>query len=244
MRSILSTRAYRVLAPALIAVLVLTAGSAAIAQGESSVTFYACEGPKGELSRISTSEPDCKGKQHTLVSWNQVGPMGPVGPQGSAGLQGEVGPQGEQGLQGVPGPQGETGPQGPQGAPGPQGPKGDTGPQGATGAPGAQGQTGATGATGPQGSPGVSGYGHATVDATNQSLAAGAERVYLVDCPAGKKVVGGGGDVFGRSGPPWLLTVSSAADDNSWVVVFVNTGDTTAHASLIRVTAVCVEVAP
>lgn len=183
MRSILSTRTYRVLVPALIAVLVLTVGSVAIAQGESSETFYACEGPKGDLSRISTEAPRCNGKQHSLVSWNQVGPMGPAGPGG------EMGPQGETGAQG---PQGNTGP---QGATGPAGPQGDVGPQGETGATGAtgpQGPQGNTGPQGPQGDQGDPGATNLTIRQTQIFVPPGALLSAQVFCGQGEQATGGG----------------------------------------------------
>ncbi|CAN5502267.1 hypothetical protein BH24CHL1_BH24CHL1_06950 [soil metagenome] len=146
MRHAFTVRSLRLLAPALIVFLVLAAGSAAIAQGQSSTMFYACEGPNGTLSQISTSEPTCNGNQ-TLVSWNQVGPTGPAGPQGLQGAMGDIGltgPQGEKGDTGETGRQGEsgeTGPVGPQGEKGDKGDQGDIGPQGLKGDRGDPGPT-------------------------------------------------------------------------------------------------------
>src|SRR5205807_7039217 len=58
-----------------------------------------------------------------------------------------------------------------------QGPKGDTG------------ATGATGAIGPQGTPGVSGYEVVSAEGNGSANAF---------CPAGKRVMGGGGNVAGN----------------------------------------------
>lgn len=84
--------------------------------------------------------------------------------------------------------------QGPQGPAGPQGPKGDTGPQGATGPQGPQGPAGPQGQTGSTGPTGLSG----AEIVTGQSVAAATD-VQVADavCPAGKKVIGGGGEIVG-----------------------------------------------
>lgn len=101
------------------------------------------------------------------------------------------------------GPVGPPGPQGPQGPPGAQGPQGETGDQGPQGPQGVPGPTGPTGETGPPGPAGISGY-----EIVRKS---GAGRV---DCPAGKKVLGGGiipndGPVM-QSSPLW-------PDGTGWV---------------------------
>jgi Collagen triple helix repeat (20 copies) len=79
----------------------------------------------------------------------------------------------------------QTGPQGPAGPPGPAGPAGPQGP------PGPQGPAGPTGPAGPQGPAGVSGY-----EVVNGPLVFGAVSTYNAEanCPAGKRVLGGGGD--------------------------------------------------
>jgi hypothetical protein len=230
---------------ALIAALAFSAGSIMTARGQGDGTFYACESQNGNLRNISTRAPDCS-RRETLVSWTgngQPGPVGPVGPAGAQGPQGVAGPQGEIGLQG---PQGETGPQGATGADGPQGPTGDTGAQGATGAPGAQGATGTTGpqgapgATGTQGPAGVSGYERVVTAYTDQTPIAGTLRQYRADCPSEKKVVGGGGHVFGTA-QGWLMRSSSADGDNVWIVTFTNP-ETTTVPSTINITAICVTI--
>jgi Collagen triple helix repeat (20 copies) len=89
---------------------------------------------------------------------------------------------GPQGPQGPPGPAGPAGPQGPAGPAGPAGPQGPTGPQG---------PAGPTGPAGPQGPAGVSGY-----EVVEGPLVLDAVQTYNAEahCPAGKRVLGGGGD--------------------------------------------------
>jgi Collagen triple helix repeat (20 copies) len=97
-------------------------------------------------------------------------------------------------------PAGPSGPQGPKGDPGPQGPKGDTGlpgaqgPKGDTGAQGAQGIQGIQGQKGDKGDPGLSGYER--VNGPWVNVGAGSATGTL-NCPAEKKVLGGGLDTFG-----------------------------------------------
>jgi hypothetical protein len=62
-----------------------------------------------------------------------------------------------------------------------------------TGPRGPQGPTGATGVTGATGANGVSGYEIVTVVGPNDSVS---PKVMFVPCPAGKKVVGGGGYAY------------------------------------------------
>jgi hypothetical protein len=77
---------------------------------------------------------------------------------------------------------GAVGPAGPAGAKGDKGPKGD------------KGSTGAAGPAGPAGPPGISGYQIvAGTVSSDTSLFHSKE----VDCPAGKKALGGGGFVNG-----------------------------------------------
>ncbi len=112
------------------------------------------------------------GPHQTLLSWQEVGPVGapgaqgpqgvqgPTGQQGIAGLTGIIGPSGAQGATGPTGPQGPTGAAGATGPQGPTGPVGPTGPEGVAGAAGLQGPDGPQGPAGPiglQGIPGVAG---------------------------------------------------------------------------------------
>jgi hypothetical protein len=71
----------------------------------------------GTVKIVDSSVTSCPDGQ-TLLTWNQVGPVGPAGPQGVPGKPGAQGPAGSQG------------PVGPQGLAGPQGPAGPLGPPG------------------------------------------------------------------------------------------------------------------
>jgi hypothetical protein len=91
--------------------------------------------------------------------------MGPQGLTGVTGATGATGPQGPQGIQGVKGDMGAVGPQGERGFTGPQGPQGI------------------------QGIPGVSAY---EVVTRSVSIASGASQLWVTNCPAPKKPLGGG----------------------------------------------------
>jgi hypothetical protein len=92
------------------------------------------------------------------------------------------------------------------GAQGSTGPKGDRGPKGDKGD---KGSTGAAGAAGPAGPPGISGYQLVTgTNGTTGPLFHGE----TATCPAGKKVLGGGGFVNGVNGAgPWLVASAPTA---------------------------------
>jgi hypothetical protein len=135
----------------------------------------------------------------------------------------QTGPQGDTGPQGVPGPVG------PQGDTGPQGPPGDTGPQGPQGPPGD------TGPAGPAGPPGLSGYervGH------SEAMPANIIAVRTLECPVGKRVLGGG--VVNSASLPdqqfVSISESGPASDTAWRAVVVNEND---HAVTFTWWAVC-----
>ncbi|MBA2454143.1 MAG: collagen-like protein [Chloroflexia bacterium] len=195
MRHAFTVRSLRLLAPALIVVLVLAAGSAAIAQGQSSTMFYACEGPNGTLSQISTSEPTCNGKNQALVSWNQVGPPGPKGKIGDPGVDGV---DGALGIQGAKGDQGDIGLQGEQG------PKGDAGADGLQGPEGPQGQAGLMTVT-PRSS-------------FVTELSAGTTRVIGASCVEGEMLTGGGYYLSS----PGVEVRQSVPFGNQWSVIARN----------------------
>ena len=76
-----------------------------------------------------------------------------------------------------------AGPQGPKGDPGLPGPRGD------------KGNPGAQGAQGDQGDPGVNGVsGYQEVTGPDKTLSVGQAGLSTANCPAGKRVVGGGYD--------------------------------------------------
>ena len=89
---------------------------------------------------------------------------------------------------------GRSGPQGPKGAPGPQGPKGEPGPAGLMGLEIVQG---------------------------GSQFHSGLDRTVTVDCPPGKRIVGGGAGAWGRamiSIPRGVvLTASHPLDEDTWL---------------------------
>ena len=136
---------------------------------------------------------------------------------------GQPGPQGPQGLQGERGAQGEKGDQGLQGEPGLQGDKGD------------QGEAG---------SPGISGLESVSAQSDSNSTAV---KSASVDCPEGKRPLGGGGVVFGaaqdvvvnQSYPKDLNGDSTGTDLVGWTVGAWETAAGQDSDWRIRVYAIC-----
>ena len=120
-----------------------------------------------------------------------------TGQRGPAGLQGDPGPKGDRGDQG---PVGPTGPQGPQGATGPAGPQGAQGP------------------AGPQGRSGISGWQYLTA---GRVIEPDHYASWHVDCPSGKKALGGGVASPGPAAPPVthvFETAPAGAEATGWQV--------------------------
>ncbi len=206
-------------------------------------TFYACVAAQTGLlynQRIGTP-PQCR-QGDKVTSWNQTGPQGPQGP---AGPKGDLGPQGPQGVQGPIGPQGPQGPQGPiglTGATGPQGLQGPIGPAGPQGPQGLQGLAGPKGDPGPQGvagPAGISGYQRIGAASSPVTLGPNGGGSIGVQCPVGKKVLGGGGlETFEivtlvRSYPP---------TETSWTVEYRNLTNTTVDNTILQAFAICATV--
>ncbi len=103
-----------------------------------------------------------------IGSGGAVGPQGPAGPVGPAGAVGPVGPVG---------PAGAVGPAGPVGPAGAIGPAGPAGPKGATG------------------SSGIVAYHLQPLENGPITLTPNSGAMIEVTCPAGYKVMGGGGTV-------------------------------------------------
>jgi Collagen triple helix repeat (20 copies) len=129
---------------------------------------------------------------------------------------------------------------------GPKGDKGDTGASGATGATGAQGDPGPQGIPGqagdrgPQGDPGMSGYQRVVAfDGFGESLTTESRDV---NCPAGKKVVGGGAE-FVDADRNVAISGSRAIDDDTWRVTATEVVET-ADSRWLDAYAICVNVAP
>jgi len=105
---------------------------------------------------------------------------------------------------------GPAGPQGPKGDPGESGPAGPTGPQGQPGPVGPQGSAG------PMGPSGISGWQRIISDpvTVNPGYGGGAS----AECPAGKQVLGGGGNAF--TGGQLISSQPNTATE--WVVDYYN----------------------
>ena len=229
-------------------------------------TMYACYVPlTGTVYRIKTpgAPAECtqpKGKNngmghqdHVQFAFNErgnvgpmgpagpqgeVGPMGPAGPQGELGPMGPAGPQGELGPMGPAGPQGELGPMGPQGAQGIQGVKGDVGAVGPQGDRGLTGPEGLQGRQGVQGIPGVSGY---EVITRNVSIVSGASQLWVTNCTAPKKPLGGGYSSNDNNGVNMLVSKNgpfAGSGSFGWVVEIKNPSPSTSSFNLYAVCAV------
>jgi hypothetical protein len=69
------------------------------------------------------------------------------------------------------------------------------------------------------------------------------ETVRFANCPAGKKVVGGGGIIFNASGR-WLVDTSGPSSDSQWVVAFANLTNVEIGAGQMSIFAICVNATP
>jgi Collagen triple helix repeat (20 copies) len=138
-------------------------------------------------------------------------------------------------------------PRGPQGERGPQGARGPQGPKGQKGEKGAKGDTGAKGATGPAG---VSGYEVVSqtfegVFVQNSGGFRGLSEVKTVNCPAGKRVIGGGTDLGtnpAQNGQQRQVTVSLSGPNgtgNGWSVQLFNNSTTIDTSIDLSVYAIC-----
>jgi hypothetical protein len=107
-----------------------------------------------------------------------------------------------------------------------------------TGETGPQGPAGATGATGATGTPGVSGW--ETVSSTSASDSSNPKQV-IAYCPAGKKVVGGGGNASG--GYAFLFVSEPITPGVGWGVVAGESPPTDQNWSLTAY-AICVTALP
>ncbi|MEM8620188.1 MAG: hypothetical protein AAGF73_10735 [Actinomycetota bacterium] len=118
------------------------------------------------------------------------------------------------------------GSQGPEGQPGPRRPGGKEGPESKEGPEGPQG---------PQGDRGISRWEIVSdVDEGNEITAA--DRSTSVECPDGKKVLGGGGSVPSIAA---VMKASEALGDNGWVVEWRRFD----FPSAITVYSICADVA-
>jgi hypothetical protein len=119
---------------------------------------------------------------------------------------------------------GQTGPAGPQG------PKGDRGPQGPVGPEGPQGQQGPAGPAGPPGPSGISGWEYRV--SPGLAMPGVGTASTRVDCPGGKKALGGGGS--STSNNTKLVESAPANFATGWVVTYQNSaGSATVYAWVI-----------
>jgi hypothetical protein len=138
---------------------------------------------------------------------------GAKGLTGPPGATGPTGAEGDAGAAGTRGPAGPTGPARTPGAPGAPGAQGPVGPAGANStAPGPQGAPGGTGPAGPPGTAGVSGYVIVTANGTGTAEAA---------CPAGDRVLGGGGSVANNGALTFTLPNGAGT---AWTATAANPG--------------------
>lgn len=217
----------------------------ASANGGNTALIHSCINNSSGTIKIVSATGAC-GNNEMSVDWNQQGIQGPAGPAGPQGPVGPAGPPGAQGPAGPVGPAGAVGAQGepgPAGPPGAQGPAGPTGAQGAQGLPGPAGPAGATGtqgltgAQGPAGSPGISAWQIVRGPTVTSS------DVYTAtaDCPAGKKVLGGGGS---QGQYLWFLDDSKPKSDGSGWEVQYAPGPGAPTPGIGEAWAVCAAVAP
>jgi collagen triple helix repeat protein len=125
----------------------------------------------------------------------------------------KLSPRAVSSLTGRPGP---AGPAGPKGEKGDRGPAGPTGPKGPAGAPGAQGPAG------PAGSSGISGWEYQV--SPGVAVPSNSYKSAQVDCPGGKKALGGGGSAVITAGAGAVALAESAPTDpgTGWVVTYRN----------------------
>jgi hypothetical protein len=137
----------------------------------------------------------------------------------------------QQGQKGDPGPAGPAGPAGPKGDTGPTGPKGDTGATGAQGEPGPAGPAGAA-------------SGYEIVRHIEGSASTPLSGGTSVQCPTGKKVLGGGafiGDQTGGVSGEAALTSSRPLADTGWAATTARLSSDVVNGAL-SVYAICANV--
>jgi hypothetical protein len=120
--------------------------------------------------------------------------------------------------------------QGPKGDKGDAGLKGDAGPQGIQGIQGLRGLQGIAGPQGPKGDTGPAATLHYERLSSSFTVQRGVFSGVVRNCPAGRKVVGGGFQVEGASASEQvklLILESYPSTDSQWRVVLYNGSSTT-----------------
>jgi hypothetical protein len=133
------------------------------------------------------------------------------------------------------------GPAGQQGPIGPVGPVGPVGPQGLQGEQGPQGEPGPQGLQGIQGPAGISGLEIVQVNTAPQDTA----RIdVIIECPAGKKVLGGGYATAGNN-LNTSIAANGPATSSHWAVTAVTNDYPAIRVSWsMQAYAICANVAP
>ena len=127
---------------------------------------------------------------------------------------------------------------GPQGAKGEKGDQGSKGPKGDKGEKGSTGPAGSAGPAGPAGPPGLSGY-EVVAGGTEADTALAHSKT--INCPLGKKAVGGGGWVNGYNGAgPTLIGSYPSQDGAGWHVFSTRSAGSLGIVGYV----ICASVAP
>jgi hypothetical protein len=218
-----------VLGIAAVAVAVMAAGAGA-GGSETRVSgipsragvFTACMvATSGDVRLVRTGRACRAGEQK--VSWSEQGPAGKPGPTGQDGKDGKDGVDGKDGADGL------------DGADGWDGLDGKDGKDGKDGAPGPPGPPGPSGATQTQ-------LVHGTPQSTAVDAVAGTAFETTASCPAGKNVLGGGGQIsvsvaeqLGRA----VLVESYPIDSGTWKIVAAVTTTLEGASASVSAWAVC-----
>jgi hypothetical protein len=108
---------------------------------------------------------------------------------------------------------------------------------------GQQGPAGPPGPPGAQGNPGVNGVSGLEIVYATSATNSDTEKMVTASCPAGKKVLGGGGYAFNLTFPDEVALVASFPyNSNGWRVVLQET-DAYAPNWLARAYAICADIA-
>ncbi len=218
-----------VVATAAVAVTVMASGAGA---GDSetrasgipskSGVFTACMVATSGEVRLIRAGRACRASEQK-VFWNQQGQLGKPGPAGRDGKDGKDGADGKDGVDGADGLDGEDG---------------------FDGLDGRDGKDGAPGPPGPPGPPGTTGTQlvHGTDQSTAVDAVAGTVFETTASCPAGKNVLGGGGQVsvsvpeqLGRA----VLVESYPVDNGTWKIVAAVTTTLAGSSASVSAWAVC-----
>lgn len=236
--------------------LALLLGAVALAAipGAGGVITGCYDTKSGALRVIDAQAGKACSKSETQLTWNQVGPQGPKGDTGVQGPKGDTGAQGPAGPKGINWRGGYTLETTYQPGDAVQ-LNGNAYIATATTseAPGPTVELGTPwdllamrGLQGPQGAPGISGY---EVVSAASPFDSNASKGAAVSCPAGKRLLGGGAEIFpsvadpNRDTAPVVLASSTSNNNDGWIAHAVEIGTYTFSWDLTA-TAICANVAP